>query len=610
MELEFAKYCRMGYSPKTVLPSHRHSLSHRNKATTCRTDVWITEENFSEVSFCHISSSPNSLSSKSVKLEDDEDLERDSIYQSSKPVNKVKKMKSTEGRRKIEFSQRNGKTSFPLKVVDSLCSSDEEITVAKEKRFSEFSAIFASIERDPIGEFSLRCNQFVNNRVKDSNNLLERDNIFTRSKSVSAKMGMPQNSPSPSESSPITRLSPIRKMFDPFMKFKSQRSLHEALRRNKTIRKSLLQDFSSEAQNNHFMVLPSSPAHLCGHLKMEHKHGVPIFEFSLKYAEDVLVAKAWKTEKASKWVYTFHSTPSRKKDHTHESSIVAQMQVSCYLHPEFKEAQNFNSSVTTEFVLYDIGHARKKEVAPREGACGKFESSPPYPWAPADLNPNHEVAAIIIEVPFEKRESLKFKSGDKISDKECRSLSDLSRDCVINPVKVKVITPSGYHGLPSGESMGPSPILDRWKLGGGCDCGGWDIACPLIVFGNKGHSMIENQQPLNLFLQGTKENTPALTVTNIEEEQYEVDFHAQLSSLQAFSICVAIWHCTENSSGYGQESVQQMLKCKSLKVFFKEEMEFSTQAVMGEHRQINTKIVEETPPSFVFNPPFSPIARV
>lgn len=101
-----------------------------------------------------------------------------------------------------------------------------------------------------------------------------------------------------------------------------------------------------------------------------------------------------------------------------------------------------------------------------------------------------------------------------------------------------------------------------------------------------------------------------MTITNIEEEQYEVDFHAQLSSLQAFSICVAIWHCTENSSGFGQESVQQMLKCKSLKIFFKEEMEFSTQAVMGENRQINTKIVEETPPSFVFNPPFSPIARV
>ena len=72
---------------------------------------------------------------------------------------------------------------------------------------------------------------------------------------------------------------------------------------------------------------------------------------------------------------------------------------------------------------------------------------------------------------------------------------------------MNVVIPLGNHGLPScDDSRGPSPLLDKWRVGGGCDCGGWDMACPLIVFGNSNnqsmeeHSILQHDQPLTLYV--------------------------------------------------------------------------------------------------------------
>ncbi|KAA8520829.1 hypothetical protein F0562_011502 [Nyssa sinensis] len=486
-------------------------------------------------------------------------------------------------------------------------------------------------------------------------------------------------------------------MFDPFTKFKSQRSplgsVNESddlassglasIRRNKTFRKSLLHDFSNTSQNSEFgsqfvsknpnnSDVPCSPAHLHGRLKLENKHGVPFFEFSLKFPEDLLVAKIWKADNTLHWVYTFHSVQNRRKsnasgwglkDSKKGSSMVGQMQVSCYLCTELKDAGLFDNSMVTEFVLYDIAHARKSidaqenynhspdgkhpkgsnesslggtreldevsdqlklKLQPKDPHDNGHFNSTPHPWVPANLHPNLEVAAIVIQVPFEKGENLKSKKGDVKSDQPHQNLLDLSvaeqrkkhvSDC-LSPAKVNVITPSGNHGLPSSESRGPSPLLDRWRLGGGCDCGGWDMACPLNVFGNpniqsaEDHPLMENQQHLKLFVQGAKENTPALTITVIEEGLYAVDFHAQLSTLQAFSICVAILHGTEASITLGQERDKQLLQCNSLRVFIEEEVKYLIEEVTEEEKRKLGQKMEETPPSFVLNPPFSPIARV
>lgn len=98
-------------------------------------------------------------------------------------------------------------------------------------------------------------------------------------------------------------------------------------------------------------------------------------------------------------------------------------------------------------------------------------------------------------------------------------------------------------------------------------------------------------------------------MTVIEEGLYTVDFHAQLSTLQAFSICVAVLHGTETSADAGEERERQLLAGDSLKVLIEEEVKFLIEAVTAEKKNV-IKRVKEIPPSYVLNPPFSPIARV
>ncbi|TXG50517.1 hypothetical protein EZV62_023041 [Acer yangbiense] len=733
MELDFDKRSSVGLSPNTVLPSPRQcsNVEKRsiNRKSTCRDDVFRVKEGFTEISFRRYrSSSCKNIPSRPVMGVSDVELKRGSIYQSSQEVRKMKKMGAIEGREKRELS-RSSDSSFSFRVVDSLCSSDEESSKRTSLMSEKSNSIATSLcessvklspsdggfidfrlnsdnreiqsaetaRRNAVEDPKFRCDEVVV-PLNDGNDLLERDAVLTFQKSHSVKVEMP-SSPSLSESdcsskaSSKSRFSPIRRMFDPFKKSKSLRSpLGYTLQLNEvrttgmesaregTVRKSLLDDFShtahkSEFDYQHLSPVANSPVHLHGFLKLENKQGVPSFEFSLNCPEDVIMAKTWKADSAFNWAYTFHSLDGRKKSNasswgsndSNKGTMVGQMQVSSYICSEVKDGGVFNNSMMTEFVLYDTAHARQSVIAQNPAKCypdvkhrkcsnpglveGNGESndrsnslklkdhpksascnneldssnkSTMYPWASEDLRPNLEVAAIVIEMPFEKRESLKYKRGHKISDKNHSNLLNLSmveqqKDHLDSRIseKVKVVIPTGNHGLPSADSWGPSSLLDRWRLGGGCDCGGWDMACPLTVFGNPSichtsdQPLLDSQQPLELFLQGAKEKTPALTMIVLDEGRYAVDFHAQLSTLQAFSICVAILHGTEAAVAAGQDRSMQLPHSNSLKVLVEEEVKFLIEAVTEEEKNKVTKRREEITPTYMINhPPFSPIARV
>ncbi|XVF51481.1 hypothetical protein PTKIN_Ptkin04bG0188700 [Pterospermum kingtungense] len=674
------------------------------------------------------------MPSRPVVSEGNAELKRGSIYQSSKEVRKMKKTGAVEGSRKIELSH-SGDASFSSRIVDSLCNLEEEspgerspvMSVSSNLKsasiskpylescsadgFIEFclssdnkdldgreTQLAETVGTDNKRDISFGCEAVVS-PLDDGNDLFEEDTVCNLHRSFSAKVKA-SHSPSPSESdrfsktSSRARFSPIRKMFDPFMKSKSLRSPlgyvaeansvktigMENMRRNKAFRKSLLHDFTHLPQNSELdsqfikkgtvhSPVASSPVHLHGTLKLGAKHGVPFLEFSKNRAEEVFLAKTWKADNAFNWVYTFHSIGNRKKsntstwelsDRSKDSSIVAQMQVSCCLRSESKEGGVLDNSMVTEFVLYDIAHARHRvsvQGSPdvhRTTTCSSpglavecYESdnvsnvvklkdhlylasdsdeveslngSTPQP--PANLHLNLEIAAIVLQVPFKKRESLKYRRGDKIGDKRHLNLLDVSMfeesksniQDSRNQEKVKVVIPSGNHGFPSAETQGPSSLLDRWRMGGGCDCGGWDMGCPLVVFGNPGinfsedQPLVDSEQPFELFLQGPKENTPALTMTAIEGG-YAVDFHAKLSTLQAFSICVAVLHGTETSAAAGESQSERLSQCNSLKVLIGEEVKCLIEAVTAEKKKVYRK-VEAIPPSYLINPPFSPIARV
>ncbi|PIN15105.1 hypothetical protein CDL12_12255 [Handroanthus impetiginosus] len=721
MELDFDKYCVVDRSPTTVLPAPRPRSKVANRKSNgkpkCGNDKLNFKEEFTEISFNRYrSASCRDARSRRADREGGEVMKRGSVYESSKEVIFRKRTDDVVGRKKIEFS-RGSSSTFSFGIIDSLCSpdEDEDNSLLERNRSSVISLSEQSTssccknQRDLQSRDSINCSFYpipgrvaqqntsssdrsTNDQsvrdimvesavapVNDGNVLQERDPVINLHKSLSAKLALP-HSPAQSErdgsktSSPKARFSPVGKMFDPFVKSKSNRSLSSYAKKtgseaiNETACKPLLNDLSDKPYNsqcekketlNPFP--PSSPAHLHGLLKWENKHGMPFFEFSVKSPEDVYIAKTWKVDNALTWVYTFHSLHHRRKsnasgwgfrDNNRESTMIGQMLVSCYLCTELKGAGAFNDSMVTEFVLYDIVHSRKNISSQDNSSCSPDVSkapmvseeilscepnelsaktknkgqlsSPSKPLAAAELHPQLEIAAIVMQVPIGKRESLKFKTGDRKSDKplpnlldlcqleqEKEEISDISRSGTMH-----VVIPDGNHGLPSTESRGPSPLLDRWRLGGGCDCGGWDMACPLNVFGNPhfwiadGQSLMDNQHPAELFVQGRKDDIPAFTMRATEDGKYAVDFHAQLSSLQAFSICVAVLHAAEASTAVGQERSKQMLQSDSLRVFAEEEVKNLMDAIAEEEKVKVNKKTEEVLTSFVLNPPFSPIARV
>ena len=89
-----------------------------------------------------------------------------------------------------------------------------------------------------------------------------------------------------------------------------------------------------------------------------------------------------------------------------------------------------------------------------------------------------------------------------------------------------------------------------------------------------------------------------------------MEFHAQLSILQAFAVCVSIMHTTEASSLVEQDKNKELLQCSSLKVLVEDEVKILIEAVTEEEKKKAAKTTEEHQPSFVLNPPFSPIAKV
>ncbi|PRQ17686.1 hypothetical protein RchiOBHm_Chr7g0197711 [Rosa chinensis] len=727
LEMEFEKNCRVGLSPNTVLPTHRHSCVEKRSTKgrpPRKDDLLSIKEGFVEISFQRYRSTSCKVPSRPVGQEVNIELKRGSIYQNSKEVREIKKMGTAEGRKKIEKS-RCSDSSFSYRIVDSLRSSGDESPQNRSSVLSlkpelnvpsagrphvEPCSLDSILEicvdlddreehsAEALGEDPMRLNlrsDPVAGPLNNGNELLERDEVHKLPKSFSAKLEM-LHTPSPSESdrsssvSSKARFNNLRKMFDPFMKSKSLRSPSYVVEpggakttgmvdmtKSRTYQKSLLPVFANKVQNagcdslcinqdNHQSSVASSPVHLHGHLKLQNKHGMPFFEFSLKGSEDVFVARTWKADNGFNWVYTFHAVGGRKKSNAsgvglhgsdRDSSMVGQMPVSCYLCSELRDGA-FDNSMVTEFGLYDICHARqiaaekahsnctlddakhpKGSNQSTEGATLKLgdgscptkvksqhkssdSDSPAWPFAA--LHPGLEIAAIVMQVPFEKRESLKYKRGDKVCDKVPANLLKLSMveqknkddPDKRNSGNLKVIIPSGNHGFPVAESKGPSSLLDRWRLGGGCDCGGWDMSCPLTVLSNPNIQLANNQlfeetqQPLELFVQGSKEKKPALTMTMVEDGQYAVDFHAQLSTLQAFSMCVSILHGTETSTAVtGQEESKQLSQCNSLKVL-KEEVKFLIEAVTEGEKKKVAKRVKKIQPSYVLDSPFSPIARV
>ncbi|EPS72470.1 hypothetical protein M569_02289 [Genlisea aurea] len=324
-----------------------------------------------------------------------------------------------------------------------------------------------------------------------------------------------------------------------------------------------------------------SPAHLRGILRVENRNeGGSFFEFSTLSLEGNYTARRW--DGLSSWIYTFHCDRSKgnssskwksfkdSRRRIKRSSLIGQMIVTSHISGEEEEEEE-----VTEYVLYNS----------------------------AQVRPGTETGGIVIRAPSKKkRRSSKLKNKQQQQhhgDEE--DVESSSSSCALR--KVHVVIPDGNHSFPGGggDSGGPSSLLDRWRSGGVCDCGGWDMACRFDVFTSPDIRIDHRNPSQQLFVQGSREaKAAAFSMHRVDDDgSYSVEFHAKLSALQVFSICIAILH----SSSQAPSPMKN-----------RENGGSSSQRVFAEEKLDDMVFVSDGKavyPSVVLNPPpFSPMARV
>ncbi|KAL5996909.1 hypothetical protein ACLOJK_007832 [Asimina triloba] len=282
-----------------------------------------------------------------------------------------------------------------------------------------------------------------------------------------------------------------------------------------------------------------------GLLHCKWESGLPHFMFSLDEQGEVYVANPYQVEslnnKGLDYVYLFHLRKDGKRNRgssvSDASNLVGRMGVSNSL----TVSSNNSKVAETEFVLFGVDEDHPEELrsavnAPKSKKLAKkgvdafrfnhsskqksthlFGYASPKPkhlfhvshmdvlgnldeigkenLADGHLPPNLELAAILVKdhsIDNSEKEAiggwgLKFlqKAADKYPNRAQKSSGSFQDGCLGNGIEsvksLNVLVPAGVHGGPRTRTAGPSSLIERWRSGGCCDCGGWDVGCPLTV---------------------------------------------------------------------------------------------------------------------------------
>ncbi|XVE59351.1 hypothetical protein DITRI_Ditri05aG0039400 [Diplodiscus trichospermus] len=231
-------------------------------------------------------------------------------------------------------------------------------------------------------------------------------------------------------------------------------------------------------------------------LRVQVKNGLPLFTFAVDNESNILAATVKMLSASGKGdygcIYTFFAIQEvRKKNgrwinqggkgkgQDYVPNVVAQMKVSGSEFSHLSRPNHVDQFSIREFVLLtlDVGQANCQA---------------------SNIQPNDEQAAIVVKIPKRNRRT-SIRDGfviDKRNNLPEAALKDHFPEVKLEldsgkkgsflgaqGINATVILPSGVHSLPNrGE---PSSLIQRWKSGGACDCGGWDLGCKLRVLSNK-----------------------------------------------------------------------------------------------------------------------------
>lgn len=265
-----------------------------------------------------------------------------------------------------------------------------------------------------------------------------------------------------------------------------------------------------------------------GMIQCTWEQGVPHFVFSTDDQKEVYVSKLRKVDskddKALDYVYQFHLNKGGQKGREIPNSgqLVGKMNVST----SFTLCPNDSRIMETQFTLFGnieifdkemhtMSHSHRKNKGLSKKVSRVFKTSPSSkhrtlskfggsnaivescPWGPyaddgtnfleTNVPSNFELAAIVVKdhLPCNKPDKvggwgLKFlnKGGVNQNTLPSESCSRNTGDC---STSTSIVIPAGLHGGPRTRDGGPSSLIDRWRSGGHCHCGGWDEGCPLTV---------------------------------------------------------------------------------------------------------------------------------
>ncbi|XP_047156771.1 uncharacterized protein LOC124827701 [Vigna umbellata] len=349
-----------------------------------------------------------------------------------------------------------------------------------------------------------------------------------------------------------TRSSPLLRLLDPILKHKTS-SIHYSDEQSVTS-KGNIDSISLRTIN-----LPdekSKESSFQALLQLTIRNGVPLFKFVINSERKVLAATTKSLalqekddldcyftfyvvnemkKKSGKWM----SHWSKEKNCGYAYNMVGKMRVSSSKIAESNNEKSKREGVVKEYVLMGV------EVEQLDRETPQFFMS-------------KELAAVVTETPCEKinhEGCLKCLADEKCF---CRAQE--------NDIygSIKVILPGGVHSSPNTGK--PSPLIQRWKLGGSCDCGGWDVGCKLLVLSNQNmssnipRSSKSYPERFHLFVQeGAEENTPIFTLLPLKDGLYSVEYSSTINHLQAFFVSVIVLGNQKLQSSLEMNNIQEAI---------------------------------------------------
>ncbi|KAK9055499.1 hypothetical protein SSX86_026582 [Deinandra increscens subsp. villosa] len=304
-----------------------------------------------------------------------------------------------------------------------------------------------------------------------------------------------------------SRSSPLRRFLDPLLKLKGTHSNEKVHRSKLDLNPNSMGPVNENASfhsKNHRL------SNVQALLQLTLKNGIPFFKLVVESSSDILAAAVKKLPSGkddTSLIYAFysvHETKKRSGGWIYQSpkekgfgfgyNIVGQMKISSSYHAEFSGPEK-DLYVVRESVLYSSDTTRTDEKT-------------------LDCIVDGELAAIIIKNP-----------------------SDGTRGDIGSCKSTIVVLPDGVHSWPNSGS--PSPLINRWRSGGACDCGGWDIGCQFHVLSHE-NEIIKTSSCLDLSCQVGNKNKCRFRLVSVEDGLYSLEYDPSMSMLQAFSISVAV----------------------------------------------------------------------